>query len=481
MGRMLRITRDHGWPLHDSAATRQMEADAGASAGPHALMQRAGLAVVRLASAVAPHARTVWAVCGPGNNGGDGLEAAMHLHHQGRHVLVRWLGDAGRMPEDAAQSLQRARAAGVVFSDQSPADLTPQDLCIDALLGLGSNRPCSGAIATSIADIHRCAATVLAVDLPSGLDADTGTGVNAVRAHHTLSLLTLKPGLFTGDGQDRAGHVWLDDLQAQAHAPAPNAWLAGAPPTTVRLHASHKGTYGDVAVVGGAPGMRGAALLAGAAALHAGAGRVYLSLVGKDGGELAAWQPELMARPFAALPLASLTVACGCGGGTHVAQALPRILEEAASLVLDADALNAVAGDLRLQALLRARSLPTVLTPHPLEAARLLGCSTGQIQGDRLAAAGEIAERFRAVVILKGSGTVIATPGRLTCINPTGSARLATAGTGDVLAGMVAAALAARAPAFDAACAAVYRHGAAADSWPPDRPLTAGDLARAVR
>ncbi len=221
--------------------------------------------------------------------------------------------------------------------------------------------------------------------------------------------------------------------------------------------------------------------LAAAAALHAGAGRVYLSLVGDDSGECAPSQPELMTRPFAALSLESLTVACGCGGGTQVAQALPRVLREAARLVLDADALNALAGDARLQTLLQARSRPTVLTPHPLEAARLLGCATSQIQGDRLAAARELANRFGAVVVLKGSGSVIAAPDRPPCINPTGNGRLATAGTGDVLAGMVAAGLAAGAMAFEAACAAVYRHGAAADNWSPDRPLTAGALARAVR
>lgn len=473
------VTTELPWPLHDSAATRRMEAVAAAAAGPHALMQRAGASMARLALALAPHARTFWVVCGPGNNGGDGFEAAMLLQRQGRRVLVRWLGDESRLPHDAALSLQRARAAGVPFSAHAPANLSPHDLCIDALLGLGGNRAPSDAMAASIAAIHACAATVLSIDLPSGLDGDTGGGVDAVRADHTLSLLTLKPGLFTAHGRDASGRVWFDDLQSTDHAPAPTAWLSGAPTSDARLHASHKGSYGDVAVIGGAPGMQGAAVLAATAALHAGAGRVYVSLLGRDGADPApSSPPELMTRALDALPLPALAVACGCGGGAQVAQVLPQVLEEAAHLVLDADALNAIAGDGTLQTRLQARTRPTVLTPHPLEAARLLACTVREIQADRLAAARQLAARFGAVVVLKGSGTVIGAPGRTPHINPTGNARLATAGTGDVLAGMVAAQLARGASAFDAACAAVYRHGALADDWSPGRPLTASALAR---
>jgi hydroxyethylthiazole kinase-like uncharacterized protein yjeF len=473
------VTTDRPWPLHGSAATRRLEAVAATAAGPHVLMQHAGASIARLALALAPHARTFWVMSGPGNNGGDGFEAAMRLHQRGRQVFVRWLGDEARMPADAGRSLQRARAAGVAFCSHGPADLSPQDLCIDALLGLGGNRAPTDTMAAGIAAMRDGGAPVLAVDLPSGLNGDTGASAGAVRADHTLCLLTLKPGLFTAQGRDASGRIWFDDLQSADHTPVPDAWLSGAPPQVARPHASHKGSFGDVAVIGGAPGMQGAAVLAASAALNAGAGRVYVSLLGQDGAAPVQSAPaEVMMRAFAALNLPALSVTCGCGGGTHIAEVMARVLDEAAHLVLDADALNALALDPQLQAQLRARSRPTVLTPHPLEAARLLACTVSQVQADRLYAARELAVRFASVVVLKGSGTVIAQTGRAPHINPTGNGRLATAGTGDVLAGMVAAHLARGTPAFEAACAAVFRHGAAADAWPPDRPLSASGLAR---
>ncbi|MDB5749740.1 MAG: hypothetical protein JWP65_161, partial [Ramlibacter sp.] len=224
----------------------------------------------------------------------------------------------------------------------------------------------------------------------------------------------------------------------------------------------------------------GAALLAARAALHHGAGRVFVGLLDAQAAALDVAQPDLMLRHWDTLDLAAMAVACGCGGGNAVRHALPRVLARARGLVLDADALNAVAADSQLQSLLAARGrrgMATVLTPHPLEAARLLGCSTAQVQADRLAAAGELARRFACVVVLKGSGTVIAAADASLRINPTGNARLATAGTGDVLAGMIAARLAGGEEAAPAACGAVYLHGLAANRWPPDTPLTASALA----
>ena len=194
-------------------------------------------------------------------------------------------------------------------------------------------------------------------------------------------------------------------------------------------------------------------------------------------------QPELMFRHFDALALEQLTVVCGCGGGEAVRAVLPAVLAKAARLVLDADALNAVASDTALRAGVVSRAaqgLPTVLTPHPLEAARLLGLSTAEVQANRLHAAQSLAEQFDCVAVLKGSGTVIAAPGQPPALNPTGNARLATAGTGDVLAGMVGAHLAKGAPALRAASQAVYQHGLAADRWPEGRALTASALARHI-
>jgi ADP-dependent NAD(P)H-hydrate dehydratase / NAD(P)H-hydrate epimerase len=259
--------------------------------------------------------------------------------------------------------------------------------------------------------------------------------------------------------------------------------LNAAPHRLARPHASHKGSYGDVAVIGGAPGMTGAAFLAATAALHAGAGRVFACLLDDGALSVDLSQPDLMLRRWDSLALTDMAVACGCGGGDAVRSVLPKVLSTVNALVLDADALNAIAGDTQLQTLLQARARrerATVLTPHPLEAGRLLGCSAAQVQADRLRAARELSDRFGCVVALKGSGTVIAMPGCAPRINPTGNGRLATAGTGDVLAGMIAARLAMGADAFEAACAAVYEHGAAADRWPADRPLTAAALARRV-
>jgi len=193
--------------------------------------------------------------------------------------------------------------------------------------------------------------------------------------------------------------------------------------------------------------------------------------------------PELMFRAPAALDTTALTVVAGCGGGQAIAAQLPRLLSTAARLVLDADALNAIAVDLQLQTQLRARAgrlRMTVLTPHPLEAARLLGCSATEVQRDRPGAAQGLADRYAACVVLKGSGTVIAAPGAVPVINPTGNARLATAGTGDVLAGLIGARLAQGETGVEAACAAVYQHGRAADDWPAQRPLAAGELAKTV-
>ena len=229
--------------------------------------------------------------------------------------------------------------------------------------------------------------------------------------------------------------------------------------------------------------MGGAALLAASAALHGGAGRVLVALLGGT-LDLDVRQPELMFRHVDALQLEQLTVVCGCGGGEAVRAALPQVLAQAPRLVLDADALNAIASDAALAQALADRAPKahaTVLTPHPLEAARLLGTDTASVQSHRLAAAEQLAERFQCVVVLKGSGTVVAAPNQAPRINPTGNALLATAGTGDVLAGLIGAYWAAGPAPLDAAAEAVYAHGRAADTWPAEQALTASALAQRMR
>ncbi len=462
-------------PLYDAAATRSIEAAALLQHPPQALMARAGLAVARLAAALAPHARQLQVLAGPGNNGGDGLVAARWLHQWGFTIQVSLLGDDAKRPADARWALGEAQRAGVPLSRALPKAVQAE-LSIDALLGLGGQRAAQGEMAAAMALLNARAGLCLAVDLPSGLHPDTGMplGTEAVRADHCLSLLTLKPGLFTGAGRDHAGQLWLDALGVAAPEHLASASLIGAqtfrlcrPP---RRHVQHKGSFGDVLVLGGAPGMVGAALLAARAALAAGAGRVLLALLAQDPalGVDERW-PELMwARLAHALEphrLADSTVVAGCGGGSAVADCLPTVLRHAARLVLDADALNALALDASLARALRARAQRgqfSVLTPHPLEAARLLGSDTASVQANRLLAAQQLANQLACCVVLKGSGSIVAAAAQRAQINPSGNARLAVGGSGDVLAGWMAG-LWAQAPAglnaAEVAAAAVWSHG----------------------
>ncbi len=501
------------WPLHERAAAQAAEAAALATAPPFTLMARAGLAVARLARALAPHAQQVLVLAGPGNNGGDGLVAARWLHQAGVPVRVQLVANPECLPADAARAWREASEAGVAIDPLSGHAGAAPDLLIDALLGLGASRAPEGAVGTALAAGRAWAAQgvpVLAVDLPSGLHPDTGqplgTAQQVLPAKATLCLLTLRPGCFTGHGRDLAGAVWFDDLGCgTADVPTPvdtdtsaqaTAWLTGPARCTSPPHAAHKGSQGDVAVVGGAAGLTGAAWLAASAALAAGAGRVYLGLLDLAADMLNPQRPELMLRPrlWTSAPewLARCTVVAGCGGGQEMAAALPPLLAHAGRLVLDADALNAVAADPALLAQLQlraARGAPTVLTPHPLEAARLLGLATDAVQADRLEAARQLARRLGAVVVLKGSGSVVASPSGLTHLNPSGNASLATAGTGDVLAGWLGGRWAGAPTDVDAparshelqalVAAAVWQHGAAADRHRArghSGPLLAGEL-----
>ena len=464
------------------------------------LMNLAGRAVARLALAVARPGCPVLVVVGAGNNGGDGWVAARHLHTAGLAVRV-WEVQAARAA-DASQARAAAIAAGVhVLSvppwpkealDQPLLGLLAQHglLVIDALLGLGAREPLQAPIGRAIDWINETAAKapntqVLSVDLPSGLHPDTGACLQSVQgqactvqAHHTLSLLTLKPGLFTHDGRDAAGQVWWDDLgtptaDSKAEPMArlvPSSLLSRLRAARVQANGAprqggHKGTHGDVWLVGGAPGMRGALHLAARAAVAAGGGRVHRVEVNGERAPLPAeptveagsiepqagldeMAPEVMTRAWSALSAALSTttrssrpvVVAGCGGAQHITRHLPELLHRAPRLVLDADALNALAANPMLWARVqarRARGLLTVLTPHPLEAARLLGCSTAEVQAHRLRAAQALADRSHATVVLKGAGSIIATEGWTPWLNDSGNARLATGGTGDVLAGWI--------------------------------------------
>ena len=478
------------WPLHTVAQTRTIEHQAQANLPAYTLMQRAGLATAQLALAIAPHAQKIWIACGPGNNGGDGLEAAVHLHTWGKQPVVTWLGQPEHCPTDARHAWQRAKEAGVTFSDHPPEHF---DLAIDALLGIGTQRAPEGVMAQSLEILQRTLQPVLCVDIPTGLHADSGICLSPTPAQsantqrHTLSLLTLKTGLFTAQGRDAVGDVWFNDLgihDGQTHNAT--AWLQQTKPTDdQRPHSSHKGSFGDVCILGGAQGMSGAAMLAGIAALHGGAGRVLVGLLDTTARHIGATYPPLMVRDASHLNLANAAVVCGCGGGNDIHAFMPHALSTSQKLVIDADALNAIARDTSLQRLLvqrNTRGKPTVLTPHPLEAARLLQCTTQEVQSDRLLAAQKLANAFQCVVVLKGSGSIIASQHHTPVINGSGNALLATAGTGDVLAGLIGAYIARHDDIFDATCQAVWTHGHVADTWPRSGPaLDAAALAASVR
>ncbi|WP_332879689.1 NAD(P)H-hydrate dehydratase [Massilia sp. S19_KUP03_FR1] len=468
-------------PLYSVTQIRAIEHAALASLPSGALMQRAGAAAAQWALELISEVLPVLVLAGPGNNGGDALEVAANLRDAGVAVTVLHRAGATQSSGTAA-ALERCQMEGVTFVDAVPAGV-PWALVVDGLFGIGVTRAITLALPP-----FTC--PVLALDVPSGLDGDTGTVVDgAVRASHTITFIGDKPGLHTGDGRDYAGIVRVASLDIDpALLPVPDAELvtpaAFGAQLAPRRQNSHKGEFGDVAIIGGADGMAGAAILAARAALYSGAGRVFVAALDTR-LSLDAMHPEIMFRAAASFALAGRTLVVGPGMGDGARGLLARAIASDSPLVLDADALNALAAEPGLQDAVRTRTRMAILTPHPLEAARLLGVTAKVVQADRLAAARELAARCGAVVVLKGSGTVIAQPDGRIAINPTGNAGLATGGAGDVLSGLSGTLLAQGWDAWPAALGAVWIHGAAADrlvgqgSGPIG--LTAGELPAAIR
>ena len=459
--------------LYSVRQIRATEQAALAAAPQGALMRRAGAAAAALASRLVPSGGKVLVLAGPGNNGGDALEAAALLAYGGCQVIIHFAGSAASLPADAAAALQRAKASPALFR---PATMPERwDLVIDGLFGIGLARPLAGEFAALVLALNAMRCPVLALDVPSGLDADTGAIVGlggggvAVRASHTITFIADKPGLHTADGCDYAGLVEVATLAVDAgHYPPPSAVLSDPALFAARLaprrENSHKGSYGDCAILGGAHSMAGAVILAARSAALSGAGRVYAGFI-DAAPAYDPLHPEIMCRRAADLDLARAAVVAGpgLGEGDSAHALLAQALAGAAPLALDADALNMIAGDAGLRATAVARAGATLMTPHPLEAARLLGCSAADVQADRLAAARRLAAEFNAMVVLKGAGSVMARPDGLAIINVTGSPALATAGTGDVLAGLCGALLAQHWTPWEALLGAVWLHGAAAD------------------
>lgn len=472
-------------PLYSIAEIRRIEQAALAELPVGTLMRRAGQAAASTAMAMlqpVPPGAQVLILVGPGDNGGDALEVATQLAQNGIAVTALIAGSTPSS-KDALQALQHAQDSATVFRNGKFLPEIPAiqwSLIVDGLFGIGLTRPIAGVYRDLIDSINRLACPVLALDIPSGLDADTGTIVGAVgtagssgiavKAQQSITFIADKPGLHTCDGRDCAGAVSIAALdidprhfsgkQSGMHL-ATLAEFSRA--LQLRRHNSHKGSNGDVVIVGGATGMHGAPVLSGRAAIQSGAGRVIAGFIDAAPAFDSA-QPELMCRPAAQCVFgAAAVIGPGLGNSDAALVALRKALQSDARLVLDADALNLIAADPALQHALVLRTATAIMTPHPLEAARLLGIPSAAIQADRIAAARRLAHTYRAIIVLKGSGSIIADPQDNIVINPTGNPGLSSAGTGDVLAGIIGALLAQGWPEWEAAIAAVWLHGNAAD------------------
>ena len=452
----------HG-PIYLTEQIRRIEREAGEMLP--SLMDRAGAAAATLAARLASDRnKDVLVLAGPGNNGGDARIVAARLQEQFFRVTVA----------------------------SSPQELPDKSwgLVVDGLFGIGLARDVEGPYARLVdyANQQRC--PVLALDVPSGLQSDTGRVLgHAVRATHTITFIGLKPGLLTLDGPDQAGEITVENLNLSL--PPASAWVASAELFREALKRRprnfHKGQAGSIGILGGASGMTGAALLAGRAALKLGAGRVYVGLL--DEHEYVDFQnPELMIRHVddaLGLDLDALVVGPGLGESERGETVVGAVLAADIPCVLDADALNLLSQNESFRKTCAHRTAETLVTPHPAEAARLLGSSVAAVQADRVKAARMISENLNAHVVLKGNGSIVAARDGHWFVNTTGNPGMASAGMGDVLAGLLGALLAQRYSGESALVLGTHLHGAAADelvrSGTGPIGLTAGEVTDAAR
>lgn len=480
------------WPLslHDAAQVRALDARLMAAGTPGAvLMQRAAQAAWRALRRRWPQVRKLCVLAGPGNNAGDGYLLAVLARRAGWDVQVYSLADPARLRDAAAQAYAEACAQGVQVQPWH-AEAVLDGLLVDAMLGTGLAGELREPYATAVARINASGLPCLALDIPSGLCADTGRLWGAaVRADLTVTFIALKLGLFTGAGPDQVGELCFADLQADA------ALCAAAPAMAQRLTAgnlqrlparprtTHKGRCGRLLVVGGERGYGGAALLAAQSGLRGGAGMVSLATREEHVAGALARCPELMVRGLlssgqllALLPGHDvLVVGPGLGQGAWGRSLLTAAAQFEGAQVWDADALNLLAAG-RVQ--IRAGA---VLTPHPGEAARLLGCSLAEVQDDRPAAALRLAQRYQAVVVLKGAGSLV-TDGHALRLCEHGHPAMAGPGLGDVLAGLIGALLAQGLAALPASELAVWLHARAGERLgQAGRGLLASELVGVIR
>jgi len=481
------------WPLVTAQEMRELDRDAIEKLGvpADALMENAGRAVAQELLRELPSGAEVSIVCGRGNNGGDGLVAARHLHQLGVDVRVVLLGDVADLSADAATNLDRACRVGVPLADhewQPP----PRGVVVDAIFGTGLSRIVEGVEAEWIRRINACRADacgrvrVVSVDLPSGLCADSGAVLGScIEADTTVALGLPKVGLSLEPGRSAAGRISVAEIGIgdpdANRLPRTELWTRAYAGSRLpaRPADGHKGSFGHVLIVAGSEGKTGAAALAAEGAARTGAGLVTIACPAGLNDILEIKCTEAMTAPVADTPeralassaadsivaLAATRDALGLGPGigrSEETQALVVSLIKRLEipLVIDADGLYPFAGE---PDWLRERRAPTVLTPHPGEAAALLGIEASEVNRDRPAAARELAKRFGSVIALKGAASVTAAPDGRIAINPTGGPALAAGGTGDVLLGMLTGLVAQGLEAFEATALAVFIHGAAAD------------------
>ena len=453
-------------PIYLTDQIRRIEREAGEAVPP--LMERAGAAAAELAARIASdRKKDVLVLAGPGNNGGDARVLAARLEEQFFRVTVV----------------------------TRPEELPDKDwgLVVDGLFGIGLARDIEGPHARLVdyANQQRCA--VLALDVPSGVQSDTGRVLGrAVRATHTITFIALKPGLLTLDGPDHAGEITVAALGLNPKTSS-TAWVASPllfrEALKRRPQNFHKGQAGSLGVLGGAAGMTGAALLAGRAALKLGAGRVYVGLLEEETPvAMDHVNAELMIRHVddaLGLDLDAMVVGPGLGDSERAETVLGAALASETACVLDADALNLLSENPEFRKTCAHRTAETVITPHPAEAARLLGSSVAAVQADRVKAARMLAENLNAHVVLKGNGSILVARDGHWFINASGNPGMASAGMGDVLAGLLGALLAQRYSGESALVLGTHLHGAAADELVRTGTgpvgLTAGEVADAAR
>ena len=450
------------------------------------LMERAGSAAYKLLCKIWPGAQAITIVCGTGNNGGDGYVLARLALQAGKTVHLLQLGEAEKIKGDARTNYDRFMQAG---GEIKPFKTIPKetDVIVDGIFGTGLEREVTGAWQQAIEAINTAASPVLALDIPSGLHADSGQVLGvAVKADATISFIGLKRGEFTGAGPEQCGQIVFNDLdlpEALYDTEHPTArrveWSMLTQLLGRRARDAHKGDFGHLLVIGGDHGYSGAARMAGEAALRTGAGLVSIATQPAHAPLLNIARPELMCHGVAdgntLAPLLQratvLAIGPGLGQGQWGRTLLNAALETRLPLIMDADALNQLASE-------PTRRDNWVLTPHPGEAARLLGVSVTEIQSDRFQSAQAIQEQYGGVVILKGAGTLIADAEPPISLCTAGNPGMATGGMGDLLTGIIAGMVAQGLSLSDAATAGVCLHAAAADraAQAGERGLLANDL-----